>query len=123
MPSSRRSANARRATAGVATSSWRAIAPRPCRCTLPAEWKSAETSASRQHPRRGAIAASSARRSSESGMPLEPQQPALVRETERAVAADPGRADDAVARDEEPEAVLGAEGPGGARRAGVAGHV
>ena len=113
----------RRATAEVATSRWSAISPRPCRWTLPAEWKSAEISASRQQPRVGAIAASSARRSSESGMALEPEEPALVRESERAVAADPAGADDPMAREEQPEAVLGAEAPRRTRGARIAGEL
>src|SRR5688572_18119893 len=109
MPSPRRSVKVRRATADVPRSRCSAISPRPCRWTLPAEWKSAETSASRQHVRVGAIAASSARRSSESGMTLEPEELALVVDAERAVATDVVRADDAMAGQEEREAVVRAE--------------
>ena len=38
---------------GLARSRWSAISPRPRRCTAPAEWKSAESSASRSQPRSG----------------------------------------------------------------------
>src|SRR5688572_23933309 len=118
MPRSRRNVNARRAIAEVARSRWRPIWPRPCRWTLPAEWKSADTSASRQQPRLGAIAASSERRSSESAMALQREETALVPDAERPVAPDPPGADDTVARHEEREPVVRAEcarGAGGAR--------
>ena len=80
-----------------ATSRWTATSPRPRTCKLPAVWKSAESSASRSQSRRGAIAASSSRSSSDSDM-LEREQAPLVVGAERAVAAEPGRRDDAVAR-------------------------
>ena len=85
---------------------------------LPAEWKSAEISASRQQPRFGRdrreLGAEVVRETHD----LHPrgEQPPLVLDPERAVAADPARGDDAVARDEEREAVLGAERAGGACR-------
>src|SRR5688500_8125481 len=111
MPKSRRSAKARRATAELERSRCRATSPRPRKWTLPAEWKRAGISASRQQPRSGAIAASSLRRSSESGMALETEQPALVGDPERPVRPDPVRRHDAVARDQEEVAVVCAEGP------------
>ena len=43
-------------TAGLARSRWSATSPRPSRCSRPAKWKSAESSASRSHSRAGAIA-------------------------------------------------------------------
>ena len=84
--SARSSPNARRATAGSATSRWTENSPAPRRCRLPAVWKRPESSASRSQSRRGAIAASSRRTSSESGT-LELQQPALVVDAERPVAS------------------------------------
>src|SRR5688500_17916220 len=119
MPSSRRSEKARRATPELTRSRCSAIRPRPSRCTLPAEWKSAETSASRQQPRAGAIEASSLRSSSESAMALQAQEPALVRDAERAVRADTAGPDDAMAREKEREPVARAEGADGALRAWV----
>src|SRR6185369_16124812 len=80
-----------------------------------------EISASRQQRRRGAIAASSSRRSSEKDM-LERQQAPFVVDSERAVAADPVGGDDAVARHERREPVLGTERPRGPGRAGAAGE-
>src|SRR3990172_5853760 len=100
MPSSRRSENARRATAELPRSRWSATSPRPRRCKLPAVWKRADTSASRSQSRFGAIAASSLPRASKSDM-LEPQQVALELDAARAVAADPTGGDDAVAGQEE----------------------
>ena len=57
---------------------------------------------------RGTIPASSFRRSSDSDT-FELQQPTLVLDSERAVRAEPVRRDDAMARDDEPEAVARAE--------------
>ena len=54
-------------------------------------------------------------------MTLEPEKSALVRETERAVAADPARTNHAMAREKQPEAVLGAKAARRTRRAGIAG--
>src|SRR5215218_11477705 len=122
MPSWRRSENARRATADVARSRWSATRLRPRRWTLPAEWKSAETSARRQQPRAGSIDASSERSSSESAIALEGEEAALVLDAEGAVAADPAGRDDPVARHEEREAVLGAERAGGTGGASTAGE-
>ena len=82
--------------------------PRPSRCSRPAKWKSADSSASRSHSRSGAIAASSVRTSSENDT-LELQEPPLVAGAERAVRAEPVRADDAVAGHDDPEAVRGAD--------------
>ena len=64
-PTSRSSENARLAAAPLARSRCSDQSPRPCRCRLPAEWKSAESSASRSHSRSGAIRASSSRTSSD----------------------------------------------------------
>src|SRR6266487_94682 len=90
-------------------------------CQRPAEWKSAESSASRSHSRAGAIAASSLRTSSESDT-FELQQPALVPDTAGAVATDPVRGDHAVARDDEGKPVVRANRAGGALRVRVAGE-
>src|SRR5215210_1404726 len=118
MPTSRSSVKARRAAPEAERSRWSPICPRPRRWMLPAEWKRAEISARRQQPRFGAIAASSARTSSESAMALERQEPTLVSEAEAAVAAEPCGGDDAMAGQENREPVPGAEA---ARRAGGAG--
>ena len=90
-PQSRSSANARRATAPLATSRCSAQSPPPRRCRLPAEWKSAESSASRSQSRSGEIRASSSRTSSDGsqGDALEREQPPLDADAGRAVAADP----------------------------------
>ena len=74
----------------------------------PAVWKSPESSARRSQSRCGSIAASSRRTSSESGT-FELQQPSLVLDPERAVAADPAGGDDAVAREDQRQPVLRAE--------------
>ena len=85
-----RSANARRATGESARSRWNATAPRPRRCTVPAVWKSAESSASRSHRRVGAIAASSARTSSASEAAAHSRTPSSARR--RRLSATPGGA-------------------------------
>src|SRR2546421_4010248 len=102
-------------------SRWTDTSPRPRRCTVPAAWKRPESSASRSHSCRGAIAASSLRRSSESDM-LEGEQPALVVRPMRAVRAEPRRRHDAMAGHDHGEAVVGAEAPGGPLGARVAGE-
>ena len=71
-PSSRRSANARRAAAPLPRSRWIAHSPFPRRCRLPAAWKSADSSASRSQRRVGAICASSSRTSSDEITPRAP---------------------------------------------------
>src|SRR3954454_23447774 len=90
-------------------------------CHLPAAWKSAESSARRSHSRSGAIAASSLRTSSEKDI-LELQQAALVLDTARAVASDPGRGDHAVARDDELKAIVRADRTGCPLRIRVTGE-
>src|SRR5581483_11788389 len=116
MPNARRRLNARRAAADAARSRCTDSFPRPRRWTEPAAWKSPESSASRSQSRSGAIPASSSRSSSASiAVALEREQPPLVLEPERAVRAEAGRADDPVARDEEPEPVASAEAAGRAR--------
>src|ERR1051325_7411410 len=97
------------------------MSPRPRRWRRPAEWKSPESSASRSQSAVGATRASSRLTSSESDM-LERQKAALVRRAEGAVPADTLRADDAVARDEDAEAVLRTERPCGAGGSGTAGE-
>src|SRR5207237_618045 len=102
--------------AEVARSRWTATSPRPRRCTLPATWKSPESSARRSQSDSGAIAASSLRRSSESTFEL--QQPALVLDAIRPVRAEVACGDDAMTRDEQAEAVARAEASRRTRRAG-----
>src|SRR5262245_56984794 len=120
-PNDRSNVNARRATAELATSRTTETRPRPWIRSAPAVWKSADSSASRSHSRRGAIAASSFRRSSLSGIAFEREQPALVLDTARPVGAETRRRDDAVARHEDRQRVVRAERPRGARGPGPAG--
>src|SRR5947207_12589829 len=121
-PKERSSVNARRATADPETSSTTEMRPRPWIRSAPAVWNSTDSSASRSHSRRGAIAASSFRRSSESRIPLEREQPPLVLHAARAVRAKTRRGNHTVARNEDRQRVLGAERPGCARRAGASGQ-
>src|SRR6185437_8206516 len=93
----------------------------PRRCQAPDAWKSAESSAWRQQRRTGAICASSSLKSSESDT-IELQHAPLVLDAVRPPAADPVRRDNAVHREERRQLATGAERPGGARRAGVAGE-
>src|SRR5215471_170608 len=118
----RSSTNARRATADPATSSTTETWPRPWSRSAPAVWNSADSSARRSHSRFGAIAASSLRRSSESGMPLEREQTTLVLDAARPVRTEPVRGYDAVARDEDRQRVPRAERPRRARGSGPAGE-
>lgn len=122
MSNERSSANARRATADPDRSSTAETCPRPWMRSVPAVWKSADSSARRSHSRAGAIAASSLRRSSASVKTLEGEQPALVPEPERPIRAEPARADDPMARHEDGKAVAGAERPCRTRGAGAAGQ-
>src|SRR5262249_35875142 len=94
---------------------WTAIPP-PRRCHAPDAWNSAESSASLQQRRSGAICASSSRRSSDSDT-FELQQPTLVVVAVRAPAAEPADGDDAVHGQEGREVAASAERPRGARRA------
>ena len=111
-------AKARRATAELARSRCTATSPRPSRCTLPAEWKSPTAPRAGRSRASARSRASSLRSSSESDT-LELQQPPLVLDAERSVRADAAGGDDAVARHDEREPVLGAERARGAlRRAG-----
>src|ERR1051326_995794 len=87
---------------------------------LPAAWNRPESSASRAQSLRGAIAASSLRRSSESDT-LELQQAALVVDAEAPVVADAVRRHDAMAGQRERRPVVRAERPGGALRVRIAG--
>src|SRR5439155_11728091 len=120
-PKARSRLNARRVTAGSPTSRWTETSPRPLRCTLPAEWKSPESSARRSHSLRGVIAASSCRRSSESDT-FEQQQSLLVTGPEGAVGPQAVRGDHAVAGDHDAEAVTCAERSCRALRPRVAGE-
>ena len=131
--SARRIANARRATADSARSRWNESLPRPRRCTVPAVWKSAESSASRSHRRSGATRGelgprvgrerarahssvpSSASRRRLSRAPDGPYPPEHVR------LPLPG-GDDPVTRHDEREDVPGAEAAGGPRGAGPPGE-
>src|SRR6185295_13324313 len=103
-PNVRRRLNARRATADSARSRCTETSPRPRRWMLPAVWKRPESSASRSQSLRGAMPASSLRRSSESDT-FEGEQSLLVLDAERAVRADPVRTDDTVAGNDDAEPV------------------
>src|SRR5438132_1837392 len=107
-PKSRSRLNARRATAELATSRWTATSPRPRRWTLPAAWNRPDSSASLSQSLRGAIAASSFRRSSERDT-FELQEASFVLQAEAAVAAETVGGDDSVAWEDERVAVLRAE--------------
>src|SRR6266568_9487706 len=75
---------------------------------LPAAWKRPESSASLSQSVRGAIAASSLRRSSDSDT-FELQEPPLVLRSETAVRTEAGCRNDTVARQDERKAIVRAE--------------
>ena len=87
-----------------------------------AEWKSADSSASRSHSRVGAIRASSSTSSDVTAELLELEQASLDADARGPVAADAGRPHHSVAGHEEHEAVLGTEASDGARRSRVPGE-
>src|SRR5439155_10488112 len=100
--------NARRATAALARSTCSETSPRPRRCSRPAKWNSAESSASRSHSRSGAIDASSLRTSSENDI-FELQETPLVSDPERPVRAESVGGDDPVAWDHQGKPVRRAD--------------
>jgi hypothetical protein len=90
-------------------------------CHLPAEWKSADSSACRSHSRSGAIAASSLRTSSENDI-LEREQAALVLDPTRAITPDPVGGDNSVAWNDERKAIPGTDGASRPLRVRIAGQ-
>ena len=115
--------NARRASAEDARSRWNETAPRPRRCTAPGRVEERRDLGEPVAPSRAARSPRAPRGRPRPAIPsselhpLEREQPALELRAGAAVAADPVRGDDAVARDHERVAVLGAERPRRARGA------